>query len=324
MKKVRVGVVGVGKLGESHLHHYLSIPGVEVMGVFDLDNQRLQEIISRYEVHPFKNIEEIIKSADAISIVTSTSVHYEIAKTAIEHGLNVFIEKPMTTTIEQADDIVNLQKSKGTIVQIGLIERFNPAFTALDSRSIHPLFIESHRLAPFTARGADVSVVLDLMIHDIDLVLKLVPADVKNIEATGFSAISGSIDFANAHIQFTNGTNASLIASRIAPERVRKMSLFQSDSTVIIDFLKKETEIYRFSNDSAANSRERVMGQMNYKGRSRFLLRQDIEVRFVDALQEELTAFIRSVRGESPPVVTAEEGRRALATSLAVMRAIEK
>ncbi len=324
MKKVRVGVVGIGKLGEAHLHHFLSIPGVQVTGIYDQDGKRLREIAEKYEVNRFSSVEEIWNAVDAVSVVVSTASHYSIAKAAMEHGLHVFIEKPMTTTLEEADDLLSIQRERGGIVQIGLIERFNPAFTALRGLPLSPLYIECHRLSPFTHRGADVSVVLDLMIHDIDIILSIVGAEVGHIEATGFAAITESVDYANARLRFTNGTAANITASRIAPDRVRKLRMFQPDARITVDFLKRESEIFRYTDKPEVNGEERLLGQMDFRGISRYIVRQALDVPFVDAMQEELHAFIRSVRGEIEPVVTAAEGRKALEVSLAVMDAIRK
>ena len=324
MKKVRVGVVGIGKLGEAHLHHFLSIPGVQVSGIFDQDKKRLEEIAEKYEVNCFRSVEDIWKNVDAVSVVVSTVSHYSIAKAAMEHGLHVFIEKPMTTTLVEADDLLRIQSERGGIVQIGLIERFNPAFTALKGFPLAPVYIESHRLSPFTHRGADVSVVLDLMIHDIDIILSVIGAEVRHIEATGFSAITETADYVNARLGFSNGAAANITASRIAPDRMRKMRLFQPDSRITVDFLKRESEIFRYTDKPEINGEERLLGQMDFHGKSRYIVRQAIEVPFVDAMQAELQAFIRSVRGEIEPVVTAAEGRKALEISLAVMEAIGK
>ena len=323
MKKVRVGVVGIGQLGEAHLHHLVSLPGVEVVGIYDQDQMRLQEVASKYEMHCFGTVEEIWEQVEAVSVVVSTASHYAIAKSAIEHGQHVFIEKPMTRTLEEADDLLALQQKKGIIVQIGLIERFNPAFTALKGYPLYPMYIESHRFSPFSHRGADASVVLDLMIHDIDVILSIIPAEIEKIDATGFSVITKTMDYANARILFSNGAVANISSSRIASDRVRKMRIFQEDSRISIDFLKKETAIYRFADTPDVNGSERVMEQLQFEGRSRFLMRQALEVPFVDALQEELKAFISAVKGESAPVVTAAEGRKALAASIDIIKAAE-
>jgi predicted dehydrogenase len=244
-KQVKVGVIGVGHLGQHHVKHFTSLPGADLRGIYDSDTTRANEIAKQYKTKSYSSIDELLSTCDALSIVTPTTQHAEVAEHCIKRGKHVFIEKPITKTVAEADHLLSLTKKNGTVLQVGHIERLNPALLALKDFELKPKFIEVQRLAPYTIRGTEVPVVLDLMIHDIDIILSLVNSPVKNIRASGVSIMTNSIDIANARIRFENGTVANLTSSRIAQNKVRKLKFFQRDMYVTIDFLLGLTEVYR-------------------------------------------------------------------------------
>ena len=226
---INIGVIGVGHLGQHHVKHYKSIENSNLVGIFDVDSDRSKEIGEKYNIRAFKNVEDLLNKVDGVSIVTPTPNHCETAKLCINHKKHVFIEKPITVTLKEADDLLRLSKEKETIIQVGHIERLNPALIALNSYQITPKFIEIHRLAPYTSRGTDVPVVLDKMIHDIDILLSLVQSPVDKIQATGLSILTDSVDIAHARIRFENSTVASIMSSRVAKDEVRKIKVFQKN-----------------------------------------------------------------------------------------------
>ena len=250
LEKTKAGVIGVGHLGQHHAKHYHLRNGVTLVGVYDTDFNRAKEIARQYNTKFFDTPQDLMEICDGISIVTPTESHYSIAKIAIEDfNCHVFIEKPITEKTVQANDLIKSAKAKNKIIQVGHIERLNPALTILEQYNLNPKFIEVQRLAPYTVRGTDVPVVLDLMIHDIDILLSLVKSDVKSIHASGVSIITNSVDIANARIRFNNGTVSSITSSRVAKDRVRKIKLFQDNLYSTIDLLMEQTEIYRITDD---------------------------------------------------------------------------
>ena len=245
IKKVKIAVVGVGHLGKHHVKHYSKLDNVDLVGVFDTDLQVSKSIAKKYKVKNFKDYNELIEYVDAVSIVTPTKTHYEVSKFFLNNKKHVLIEKPITSTVLEADDLIKIANSNKVLIQVGHIERFNPALFPLRELELDPKYLEIQRLAPYTSRGTDVPVVLDLMIHDIDLALSLVNSNVKSINANGVSIMTNSIDIANARIKFENGSIANITSSRIAKDKVRKIKLFQQDLYITIDFLASITEIYR-------------------------------------------------------------------------------
>jgi Predicted dehydrogenases and related proteins len=249
-EKIKAGVIGVGHLGQHHVKHYDLRNDVTLVGVYDTNPNRAKEIALQYNTEFFDTPQDLMKICDGISIVTPTESHYSIAKIAIEDfNCHVFIEKPITETTVQADDLIKSAKAKNKLIQVGHIERLNPALTILEQYNLNPKFIEVQRLAPYTVRGTDVPVVLDLMIHDIDILLSLVKSDVKSIHASGVSIITNSVDIANARIRFNNGTVASITSSRVAKDKVRKIKLFQENLYSTIDLLLEQTEIYTITEE---------------------------------------------------------------------------
>ncbi len=243
--KIKVGVIGVGHLGQHHVKHFASLPGVELIGIFDIDPARGKQIAQKYKTKSFDSMDLLIATGDAFSVVTPTTAHMEVAERCLKADKHVFLEKPITKTIAEADQLLKLTENNGTLIQVGHIERLNPALLALKNYTLKPKYIEVQRLAPYTTRGTEVPVVLDLMIHDIDIILSLVKSPVKNMRASGVSIMTDSVDIANARIRFENGTVANLTSSRIAKNKVRKIKIFQRDMYVTIDFLLGLTEVYR-------------------------------------------------------------------------------
>lgn len=325
MDKLKVGVIGVGHLGSLHAKMYGEIPSVEFVGVADEDRPRAVKIAQEYNVRAFASADELLASVRAVSVATPTSTHFEIARKAIEQGVHVFIEKPITTTTEEAAILIQLAKDRGIKVQVGHIERFNPALLAIDKYNIRPMFVESHRLAQFNPRGTDVAVVLDLMIHDIDIILSLVRSPVHRIEANGVAVVSESVDIANARIQFENGCVANVTASRISQRKMRKMRLFQRDAYISVDFSEGNAEVFRLvdENDPSAEA-TMMLGAITQGSKQRKIVYEQPEVKEVNALKYELEIFADAVQNGKEPVVTAEEGLNALRIANEIMEKIRK
>ncbi|MEP6685085.1 MAG: Gfo/Idh/MocA family oxidoreductase, partial [Parafilimonas sp.] len=249
---LKVGIFGAGHLGKFHLNNWKEIDDVEVVGFYDPDEKTANEVEKKFELKRFISIDKLIEKCDAIDIIAPTNFHFDLCQAAIKKGKHVFVEKPMADTLEQGKQIVQMVKEAGVKLQVGHVERFNPAFLALKNISLNPMFIEVHRLAQFNPRGTEVSVILDLMIHDIDIVLKIVKSDVKNISASGVAVMTDTPDIANVRIEFNNGCVANLTSSRISMKKMRKMRLFQKDAYIGIDFLEKKTEIIKLKSDEDA------------------------------------------------------------------------
>ncbi len=308
--KPRIGVVGVGHLGQHHVKHYQKLSSATLVGVFDTDMNRANEIASTYDTTAFPSVNELLNSCDAVSIVTPTVQHASVAETCIRAGKHVFIEKPITTTVDEADTLIHQADKNGVIIQVGHIERLNPALRALGDYALNPKYIEVQRLAPYTARGTDVPVVLDLMIHDIDIILALVSSPVKSIHASGVSLMTDSVDIANARIRFENGTVASMTSSRIAKDKVRKTKIFQKDMYVTIDFLLGLTEVYRVMSDK--NPKAILTAPLSEENNHREIAYEKPPVISADAMQLELANFIASIQGKEIPIVDGIAGREAL------------
>ncbi len=321
-KKTKVGVVGVGHLGQYHAKHYSLLPEADLVGVFDENPERRQEIAQQYSAESFDSLETMLPQVDAVSIVTPTLTHSQVAKTCMSHGKHVFIEKPITKTIAEADELIKLAKAGKVLLQVGHIERLNPALLPLQDFNLQPKFIEVQRLAPFTIRGTDVPVVLDLMIHDIDIILSLVDSPVKNIRASGVSIMTKSVDIANARIRFHNGTVASITASRIAKDRVRKIKVFQQDMYATIDLSLGLTEVYRILDDQVKDKNAILTAPIDQDGNHRQIVYEKPPVEKADALQMELSNFIGSINGTEKPIVDGAAGRDALAVATKIHQMI--
>jgi predicted dehydrogenase len=250
---LKVGVFGTGHLGKFHLNNWKEIEGAVVVGFFDPNDDIAADIIAKYQLERFETVDALLDACDAVDIIAPTSFHYDLCKAAITKGRHVFVEKPLANTMDEARELVKLSKEANIKVQVGHVERFNPAFLALKNTALDPMFIEVHRLAQFNPRGTDVSVILDLMIHDIDIILSIVKSNVKNIFANGVAVMSDTPDIANVRIEFDNSCVANLTSSRISMKKMRKMRLFQKDAYIGIDFLEKKTEVIKLNSPADKN-----------------------------------------------------------------------
>ena len=321
-KSVKVGVIGVGHLGRHHTKHYASLQDADLVGIFDIDPHRASSIANQNNTNAFTELSSLLDEVEAVSIVTPTPFHAEVAEKCILTGKHVFIEKPITKTLEEADRLLLLSKEKGTMIQVGHIERLNPALLALKPYNISPKFIEIQRLAPYTTRGTDVPVVLDLMIHDIDILLSLVDSPVKTVRATGLSILTDSVDIAHARIRFGNGTVASIMSSRVAKDKVRKVKVFQRDLYATIDLLLGLTEVYKVVGDPDEDPQALMTAPFEYGGSERFIAYDKPPVIAGDALRMELDNFIKSVQGKETPIVTGKAGREALEVAMEIQQMI--
>ncbi len=310
MKKLRAAVIGVGYLGRFHAEKYANMENADLIGVVDLDKPRADKIAAEFNTLAFSNHKDLINKIDAASIVVSTPAHYAVAKDCLENGIDVMIEKPITQSIEEADKLIALAKEKGLIIQVGHLERFNPAVVALRSIITKPMFIESHRLSFYKERGIDVSVVLDLMIHDIDLISNFVKSDIKSIHASGVPVIADHVDIANARLEFNNGCVANITASRISIKNERKIRLFQKDAYISVDFSNYKITIIR----KTGSDKKGLIPGMEI---------ENISFRQGDALNDELLSFVKAVQSRSVPEVTGEMGRDALKIALTTMKQIK-
>jgi len=324
-EKLPVAVIGVGHLGSLHAKMISENPNAELIGVYDSDNARAAQIAQTYHCKTFSSVEETLANAKAVCIATPTTRHFEIAEKAIESGVHVFLEKPITTTADEARTLVKHSAAKNVKIQVGHIERFNPALLALERFHISPMFVESHRLAQFNPRGTDVTVVLDLMIHDIDIILSLVKSPVKSIHANGVAVVSDTLDIANARIEFENGCVANVTASRISQKKMRKMRLFQRDSYISVDFSDGVAEVFRLideNDESAANTL--LLGAITQGKVHRKIVYEQPEIKEVNALQYELGLFVDAVRLNKQPTVTALDGLRALEVAQQIIESINQ
>lgn len=308
-KKLRVGVVGTGYLGKFHAEKYARMNDVELVGVVDIDTSLARQVADRYATRAYTSHLDILEHVDAVSIVVPTPSHFAVSKDFLARDIDVLIEKPMTTTMQEADELIEFAESRNLIIQIGHLERFNPAVLALDDIVNKPMFIESHRLSIYKERATDVSVVLDLMIHDIDIISNFVRSDIKTIHAAGIPVSSEHVDIANARLEFDNGCVANVTASRISTKNERKIRLFQRDAYISVDFANHEITIIR-QNDKLKNG---LIPGMD--------INQLCFTRS-DALEDELKAFVRSVKRRETPAVNGQVGREALKIALGVMEQI--
>lgn len=323
MNQLRIGVVGVGHLGALHAKMLADLPGVRLAGVYDLKNARAESVAAEYKTAAYADMQDLLKEVDAVTIATSTSAHFEAACRALEAGKHVFLEKPITQTTEEAEKLCRLAKQKGLTIQVGHIERFNAAILALEGYEIKPMFVESHRLAQFNPRGTDVAVVLDLMIHDIDIILSFVQVPVTHVEANGVAVVSDSVDIANARLQFENGCVANVTASRISQRKMRKMRLFQPSGYISIDFSEGIAEVFRLVGEDEPETKGTMMlGELGSGKYKRKIVYEQPEVREVNALRYELGLFAEAIAKGTRPVVSGEDGKRALEVASIILEKI--
>ena len=312
----------MGHLGQHHVKHYVSLKDANLVGIVDTDQERAVEISKQFDIPVFNELQDLLKQVDAVSIVTPTLYHAKIAETCITNDIHVFIEKPITETLEEAERLLVLSKEKDVMIQVGHIERLNPALLALKPYRVEPKFLEIQRLAPYTIRGTDVPVVLDKMIHDIDILLSLVDSPVKSIQATGLSILTDSLDIAHARIRFGNGTVASIMSSRVAKDEVRKVKLFQKNLYATIDLLLGLAEVYKIVGDPKDDPNALMTVPFEYNGAKRFIAYDKPATLEQDALGMELHNFIKSVRGKETPIVSGEAGRDALKIAIEIQQMI--
>ena len=318
---VKIGVIGVGHLGKIHLNCLKNISQVELVGFFDTDSSVAEKVENQYQIKRFSNEQELLQACDAVDIVAPTTLHHDLAMDAMRMGKHVFLEKPITATLEQSQEIVSYAKQHNITVQVGHVERFNDAFLGAKSYLNNPLFIEAHRLAEFNPRGTDVSVVLDLMIHDIDIILSMVKSPVKHISASGVPVISDTPDIANARIEFENGATANLTASRISMKKMRKMRVFQPNAYITMDFLEKQANIMRLRDHVPEDDNELlslILDLGEDKGKKRIFIESPTNDK-VNAIEMELSLFADSIIENKPSEVSAEDGHKALEVAYRIM-----
>ncbi|WP_298297889.1 Gfo/Idh/MocA family oxidoreductase [Hydrotalea sp.] len=306
---LKVGVFGVGHLGKYHLNNWKEIKDVKLIGFFDPNNDAAKEAANQYGIKRFMDEEKLIDACDIIDVVVPTDKHFEICMSAIRKGKHVFVEKPITHTIQEAKSLVNMVKEANVKLQVGHVERFNPAFLAIKDLKLNPVFIEVHRLAQFNPRGTEVSVILDLMIHDIDIILSLVKSGVKNIYASGVAVMTDTPDIANVRIEFNNGCVANLTSSRISMKKMRKIRLFQKDGYYGIDFLEKKTEIITLKQPEDSNS---FSFDIETPNGTKTIAVSNPEIEPANAILLELQSFVDAINNNTPTLVSEIDGLLAL------------
>ena len=316
-KKPKIGVVGAGHLGKHHIKHLSNHNGVEFVGVFDINTESLKNICSEFSVKALQSIEEIIFSCDAVHIVTPTNTHFDIAKKFLDHKKDVFIEKPITNTVEEASSLINLAKENECIIQVGHIERFNPTINKLKELVDNPHYIEIERLAPFQARGTEVPVVLDLMVHDIDLILEMVDSPLENVQASGAKMMSNTIDLAHAHIKFENGVVANLKSSRISQNYVRKIRTYQKNFYSITDLMIPQIELYGLEHHNMFSEKLKSQ-EVETNAGVKTLYYEKFVPENKDALLEEINDFVHCINTRSKPNVGGQAGAKALEIALQI------
>lgn len=322
MDKVSVGVIGTGHLGRFHALNYAQIPEAGLIGVMDRDAERARQVAQEARCRVFENLEDMLVEVDAVSVAVPTDRHHEVVSDVFKAGKHCLVEKPVTATLEEADSLIRMAETGNLVFHVGQIERFNPALHALQGMTLKPRFIEAHRLSPFNPRGTEVAVILDLMIHDIDIVLNMADSPLESVDASGVAVVSDSIDIANARLKFKSGMTANLTASRISQKKMRKMRIFQKDAYISVDFDAKFSEIYAL--DDGRGEPDMILGEIGIGDRKRRIVYRKPEAGETNALQAELKAFLKAVRGESGPGVTGAQGRNALAVALDILKNLEE
>jgi predicted dehydrogenase len=311
VSRLRAAVIGVGYLGHFHAQKYTALDDVELVGVVDASPARAQEIASVLGTRSFTDYRDVIGGIDVASIVVPTEHHHRVAKDCLEGGVHILLEKPVTDTLSQAEELIALADRKQLVFQVGHLERFNPAVVAVQSLLHRPVFFESHRLSVFKSRGTDVNVVLDLMIHDIDIILSLVQQDIRELRASGYPVLTDAVDIANVRLEFADGCVANVTASRVSQKAMRKMRIFQSDAYFSVDFQTSSIDIAR------RNGAER-----DEQGFPKIQVEERRTAEKSDAILAEIRAFLDCVRTGATPPVTGRDGRRALEVALEISRAI--
>jgi predicted dehydrogenase len=339
--KVKVAVLGTGSLGQNHVRIYAELAAagqVELAGIFDTQADTARKIAAKHNARIFNSVAEAAAAADALNIVTPTTTHFEIAKLLLQQGKHVLVEKPMTDNTAQAAELVQLAQQNNCVLQVGHVERFNPVFNYLETAAPEPRFIETHRLSPYPARSTDIGVVLDLMIHDLDVVLAFVKSPVTSVDAVGIPVLSKSEDIANARLRFANGCVANLTASRVSPERMRKIRVFSGGATpsyISLDYRAQEGFIYRVARDGEEESSilKKVLAAKLGIGKdsaivSEFggkrIVREPVPIAKDEPLKLELQSFVNCVREKQTPVVSGESAKRALDLAFEITRQVQQ
>ncbi len=309
---LKIGVLGAGHLGKIHINCIQQISDYELVGFYDTDKTVSKEVEKAYGIKSFDSIEDLIKSVDVVDIVTPTLSHFDCAKKSIIASKHIFIEKPITNTTEEAKTLISLSAEANVKVQIGHVERFNPAFLSIQDKIENPMFVESHRLAEFNPRGTDVSVIHDLMIHDIDIILSIVKSNVKRISANGVAIVSETPDIANARIEFDNGCVANLTASRVSLKNMRKTRIFQKNAYISVDFSNKDAALLQMKNvEGDADPFSVILDLGKEKGKKEIVFEKPT-IKENNAIKDELQAFANSINNNTQPLVTVEDGYNAL------------
>jgi len=322
---LKIGVLGAGHLGKIHLKCIgLAAEKLELSGFYDPDASTADSVAANFSTNAFESAEALMDAVDIVDIVTPTTTHFELAAKAIKKGKHVFIEKPLTNTIDEARALVDLSVSHGVKVQVGHVERFNPALLSLDGMELDPMFIEAHRLAAFNPRGTDVSVILDLMIHDLDIVLSMVQAPLRSLSASGVAVVSKNPDIANARLEFENGAVANLTASRISLKQMRKVRLFQQDAYISLNFLEKKAQVVRlFGEGSPETAQLDNLMELSTQAGTKYIHIDMPDIEPVNAIKMELETFAEAIEQDKKPRVTIEDGYRALEVAHKILADIE-
>ncbi len=318
---LKVGVFGVGHLGKFHLNNWKEIPGVEIIGFYDPDDKNSKEVTEKYKIKRFDEPGKLLSEIDAVDVVAPTDHHFALCEAAIKRGKHVFVEKPLAQTMDQAHALVKLVKESNVKLQVGHVERFNPAFLAVKDLKLNPMFIEVHRLAQFNPRGTEVSVILDLMIHDIDIILSIVKSDVKYISASGVGVMTETPDIANVRIEFNNGCVANLTSSRISMKKMRKIRIFQKDAYIGIDFLNKKSEVIKLKDDETDNANVFTFDIETLNGKKSIAI-SNPQIPEVNAIKKELEEFKNSIERNTRPIVSEIDGLMAMDVAHQILQKI--
>lgn len=318
---LKVGVFGVGHLGKFHLNNWKEIPGVELIGFYDPGDTNANEVIAKYGLKRFKEPGDLLNKIDAADIVAPTDHHYNLCEKAIKKGKHVFVEKPLAQTMDEAHALVKLVKESNVKLQVGHVERFNPAFLAVKDLKLNPMFIEVHRLAQFNPRGTEVSVILDLMIHDIDIILSIVKSDVKFISASGVGVMTETPDIANVRIEFNNGCVANLTSSRISMKKMRKIRIFQKDAYIGIDFLNKKSEIIKQKDQETDDENVFTFDIETMSGKKSIAI-SNPQIPEVNAIKKELEEFKNAIEKNTRTIVSEIDGLMAMDVAHQILQKI--
>jgi predicted dehydrogenase len=318
---LKIAVFGTGHLGKFHLNNWKEIEGVELVGFYDPNDKAAKAVSEKYQLQRYTDPEELMSLCDAADIVAPTNYHFELCQLAVRKGKHVFVEKPMCNTMDEANELVKLVREANIKLQVGHVERFNPAFLAVKDLKLNPMFIEVHRLSQFNPRGTEVSVILDLMIHDIDIIMSLVKSDVKNVYANGVAVMTDTPDIANVRIEFDNGCVANLTSSRISMKKMRKIRLFQRDAYIGIDFLEKKSEIIRMKNP---DDKEAFTFDIETNHGKKTIAISNPVVKEVNAIKMELEHFRDAIIHDNPIPVSEVDGLRAMDVAHQILQKIQR